>query len=90
MHPMQRIEKENAQAEKFWTKEALKNTTAMLSHTSPAAASVAPSAVPSNYTSKTSYLKDRLERLEQELQLERGQRKKVGLHSPRRQTMRAA
>mmetsp|Transcript_15063 Transcript_15063/g.32655 ORF Transcript_15063/g.32655 Transcript_15063/m.32655 type:complete len:120 (-) Transcript_15063:841-1200(-) len=79
----ERIEKENAQAEKFWMTQAMKNTQTLTSKTGYAndGASVAgskiSSAAPSGYTSKTSFLKDKLEKLETELHMEREHRKKV-------------
>uniref|UniRef100_A0A7S0RNS8 Uncharacterized protein n=1 Tax=Chlamydomonas leiostraca TaxID=1034604 RepID=A0A7S0RNS8_9CHLO len=79
----ERVEKENAMAEKFWTEQALKTTqmAAAYSGKQGDAASVAgsrvSSAVPSGFTSKTSFLKSRLERLEAELAVERESRKRV-------------
>eukprot|EP00201_Polytomella_parva_P016130 CAMPEP_0175071878 /NCGR_PEP_ID=MMETSP0052_2-20121109/19528_1 /TAXON_ID=51329 ORGANISM="Polytomella parva, Strain SAG 63-3" /NCGR_SAMPLE_ID=MMETSP0052_2 /ASSEMBLY_ACC=CAM_ASM_000194 /LENGTH=107 /DNA_ID=CAMNT_0016339179 /DNA_START=89 /DNA_END=412 /DNA_ORIENTATION=- len=80
----QRIEKENAIAEKFWLQQANQN---MKLPSSPApyvpddVRSVGSyrsgSVTPSNYTSKTSYLKNRLEKLEAELAVEKERRKKV-------------
>mmetsp|Transcript_9199 Transcript_9199/g.16159 ORF Transcript_9199/g.16159 Transcript_9199/m.16159 type:complete len:115 (+) Transcript_9199:148-492(+) len=77
----QRIDKENAVAEKFWTDQAMKSTQQLGNMGQLDAATVAPSrassACPSGYTSKTTYLKDRLEKLETELHYEREHRKRV-------------
>lgn len=86
----QRIDKETTTAENFWTEQALGASQDLKaqSHagkwdTGSLAGSKVSSAAPSGYTSKTSFLKSRLERLESELTLEREQRKKVeeDLHS---------
>ncbi|GFH28093.1 uncharacterized protein HaLaN_26522, partial [Haematococcus lacustris] len=79
----QRIDKENAVAEKFWTQQATHNAHAPGAsythrhHEPSVAGSHTTSAAPTGYTSKTSFLKTRLEKLEAELDMEREQRKRV-------------
>lgn len=80
----QRIEKETSTSEKFWTEQALGTSQELRQasmgakwDTGSVAGSKVSSAAPSGYTSKTSFLKSRLERLESELNLEREQRRKV-------------
>ncbi|KAG2453224.1 hypothetical protein HYH02_002547 [Chlamydomonas schloesseri] len=95
----ERIDKENAIAEKFWYSQSLKGSTSVPGSPSGGrssphvgehfytgsadarsqAGSVGParSAAPTGYTSKTAYLKCRMEQLEAALQEERASRKKV-------------
>ncbi|KXZ44428.1 hypothetical protein GPECTOR_67g268 [Gonium pectorale] len=91
----ERIEKENAQSEKFWHEQSLKQgQTPLTAGLTPIPASTqhayteahevrsvagtaARSAAPTGFTSKTSYLKSRMEKLEAELTAERESRKKV-------------
>ncbi|PNW72649.1 hypothetical protein CHLRE_15g637050v5 [Chlamydomonas reinhardtii] len=94
----ERIDKENAMAEKFWHSQSLKGSTSLPASPSAGrsphvgahyftdsaevrsqAGSVGParSAAPTGFTSKTSYLKSRMEQLEVALQEERESRKKV-------------
>ncbi len=58
MSHAQRIDKENAQAEKFWAEQAMKNTSAGAAQQRQYAGSVAPSqarsAAPTGYSSKSS------------------------------------
>ncbi|KAL6757008.1 hypothetical protein V8C86DRAFT_2634149 [Haematococcus lacustris] len=80
---VERIDKENAVAEKFWTQQATHNAHAPGAsythrhHEPSVAGSHTTSAAPTGYTSKTSFLKTRLEKLEAELDMEREQRKRV-------------
>ncbi|GAX82439.1 hypothetical protein CEUSTIGMA_g9867.t1 [Chlamydomonas eustigma] len=75
----QRCEKEMAQAERFWTAHASKNAETLQASALHKAPSVAPtgSVAGTNQTSRTTYLKERLDKLDQELQSERNLRKKV-------------
>jgi len=75
----QRCEKEMAQAERFWTAHANKNAESLQENALLRAPSVAPtgSVAGTNCTSKTAYLKERLDKLDQELQSERNLRRKV-------------
>lgn len=78
----ERVDKEMAIAEKFWAEQALKSSQAAPNNGrqgdgASVAGSRASSSVPSGFTSKTSFLKHRLERLEAELVAERESRRKV-------------
>ncbi|GFR51718.1 hypothetical protein Agub_g14164 [Astrephomene gubernaculifera] len=90
----ERIEKETAQAEKFWHQQTMKagNVPAPVPGAYPssvppilmteealsmAGSAPARSAAPTGYTSKTSYLRSRLEKLEEELSAERESRRKA-------------
>lgn len=89
---VERIEKENHMAEKFWMDQAISNSPKSMpnmshpnmSHpverhheTTSLAGSRVTSVAPSGYTSKTTFLKTKLDRLEAELATERQSRKKV-------------
>eukprot|EP00798_Chlamydomonas_sp_ICE-L_P016645 gene16645-22895_t len=79
----ERCDKEAFTTEKFWTEQALGNSQELKAgsvakwDTGSVAGSKVSSAAPSGYTSKTSFLKSKLEHLENELNREREQRKKV-------------
>ncbi|MEW5307278.1 MAG: hypothetical protein WDW38_000374 [Sanguina aurantia] len=73
----ERIDKEQAQAEKFWMQQALKLQQATANNALSDTASMVTSVAPSGYTSKTSYLNSRLDRLESELAAERIRRGRV-------------
>uniref|UniRef100_A0A7S3VU99 Uncharacterized protein n=1 Tax=Dunaliella tertiolecta TaxID=3047 RepID=A0A7S3VU99_DUNTE len=78
----QRCEKEKASQELFWTKQAEKPLLYYTGRQVPAERSVAgskasSSRAPTGYTSKTSYLKTRLDALEAQLETEKTYRRKV-------------